>query len=492
MMARSLDDPASWWYFAAIHGRIKQTWAQVNTPPTVPAGPVPGDRSMWDQCQHGTWYFAPWHRGYLMALEVQLRADIVAAGGPGDWALPYWNYFHAPQMPKEFGIVTLPQSMPAGMGGQPNPLYVKDRFGPDGDGDIHITDARVNPNCLNAVTYKIAFGGSETTFAHRAGSGITGALENNPHNFIHGIIGGSDGSPWDDPTATGQPGLMSDPDSAALDPIFYMHHCAIDALWAYWNVGLGHANPTEPNWLNGPVPQFSMPWPQRPSWTYAPKDVTDIQRLDHTYDFLADPQTAVVPFATPTADAGPERLVERLDRLGVRRTGMGRPLAITEPRGTELLGASATNLPIRRDGLRTMVRLQTRVRDKLSESLSLNSLPALPDRVMLTLEGVKGTGGATALDVFVGAAVGGPADAHPERKAGDVALFGLRQASERDDKHGGAGLSFALDITDLVDALHLSHQLDAEALQVSVVPRRPLQNDGDLTVGRISVHRVTF
>ena len=46
----------------------------------------------WDQCQHGTWYFLPWHRGYLLALEVMLRKEIINEGGPENWSLPYWDF----------------------------------------------------------------------------------------------------------------------------------------------------------------------------------------------------------------------------------------------------------------------------------------------------------------------------------------------------------------------------------------------------------------
>ena len=38
---------------------------------------------------------------------------------------------------------------------------------------------------------------------------------------------------------------------AALDPIFYLHHCNIDRVWDDW-LGLGgnRANPTETAWLD--------------------------------------------------------------------------------------------------------------------------------------------------------------------------------------------------------------------------------------------------
>ena len=100
MQSRQLNDTSSWWFFAAIHGqRIGQSasfpdWTTLPSPPQVRTAPPPSqsDKDLyWDQCQHQTWYFAPWHRGYLLALEQQVRAAIISLGGPADWALPYWN-----------------------------------------------------------------------------------------------------------------------------------------------------------------------------------------------------------------------------------------------------------------------------------------------------------------------------------------------------------------------------------------------------------------
>ena len=77
MQARPLTDPTSWEYLAAVHGR----------------DPEGQDAEFWDQCQHQTWYFLPWHRGYLFWFEQIVQAAIdEIGGGPGDWALPYWNY----------------------------------------------------------------------------------------------------------------------------------------------------------------------------------------------------------------------------------------------------------------------------------------------------------------------------------------------------------------------------------------------------------------
>src|SRR5579862_2300609 len=71
-------------------------WTNIPVPPVVPSTPLP-TAAVSDQycnkCQHQSWYFAPWHRGYLLSLEAQIRADVIKLGGPSTWALPYWGYF---------------------------------------------------------------------------------------------------------------------------------------------------------------------------------------------------------------------------------------------------------------------------------------------------------------------------------------------------------------------------------------------------------------
>src|SRR6185295_18468876 len=109
MQSLGLDNPNSWWFFGAIHGEYVNPnnpwyttppafpdWSFIPAPPQVPTTPLPSQSLQdlyWDQCQHQSWYFTPWHRGYLIALEAQVRAAIVSLGGPSDFAMPYWNYF---------------------------------------------------------------------------------------------------------------------------------------------------------------------------------------------------------------------------------------------------------------------------------------------------------------------------------------------------------------------------------------------------------------
>src|SRR6267142_100444 len=109
MQERPLEDPTSWRFQAAVHG-------------LEPEGQRPG---VWDQCQHQTWYFLPWHRGYLHWFEQIVQGAITQLGGPSAWALPYWNYSDASRadarvLPPAFRALKLPD-------GTANPLFVAQR-----------------------------------------------------------------------------------------------------------------------------------------------------------------------------------------------------------------------------------------------------------------------------------------------------------------------------------------------------------------------------
>ena len=500
MQARQLSDSSSWWFFAAMHGEYvtpqnttdasDPLWKNIAGPPAVPTTPLPAasvSSQFWDACQHQSWFFFPWHRGYLIALEAQIRADVIKLGGPSNWALPYWNYFgsgNAFNIPPAFTQQKLPD-------GSANPLFVKARFGPNGNGNIFIptaagiaahpgdpnfTQGTVTQNSMSndvftgndANTPPPGFGGPSTGFTH--GGGTNGNTESNPHNLVHVYVGG-------------QNGLMTDPGTAGLDPIFYLHHANIDRMWAVWNQNSANTNPTDPNWLNGPTaagdPKFVMPMPGGSSWTFTSQQVSKLSQLNYTYDTV------------PTPAVAPAVLAQRLARLGAtaaaKRVKEG--ASVTTGRKLELLGASQPGLAIKGSGASTSVKLDSGVRRKVSASLAKPSESAPPDRVFLNLDNVRGTNDATVLGVYINLPKGAKPGDHPELLAGTVGLFGLRRASKKDGKHGGQGLTFVLEITSIVDALHLKNALDTNSLQVSIVPYRAVPDQAQITVGRVSIYR---
>jgi hypothetical protein len=222
------SDPRSWSYQAAMHGSY-----------VTPAKPN------WNQCQHATWFFLPWHRMYIYWLERIVRSIVVQQGGPADWALPYWNYSRgapANALPPAFRAARLPD-------GTANPLFTGQRR-PAVDTGSPLSARTASFAAAFRLTRFSAnaplpsFGGPPTGFTHHGR--VFGQLEMQPHNIVHDAVGGQVGS------ACGA-GLMSDPDCAAQDPIFYLHHSNIDRLWSRWlDAGAGRANPADRAWLDQP------------------------------------------------------------------------------------------------------------------------------------------------------------------------------------------------------------------------------------------------
>jgi tyrosinase len=153
------------------------------------------------------------------------------------------------------------------------------------------------------------------------------------------------------------------------------------------------------------------------------------------------------------------------------------------------MGASSNVVEVKGSAVQTSVKLDSAVRNKLSVSLVAPTEAAPPDRVFLTLENIRGTQNAPVLAVYLNLPAGANAIDHPELLAGSIGLFGLRGASAPNPRHGGQGLSFTLEITKIMDALHLEDKLNQDSLQVTIVPSRPLPEQTPITIGRISIYR---
>jgi tyrosinase len=463
MKAKKLAEPTSWRFYAAIHGLDQPLWkffGYLKSSETMPSNTLV--KRFWKQCQHGSWYFLPWHRGYLLAFEANIQAAVKALGGPNDWALPYWNYFKPNQfkLPPAFAS----PDWPDGTGN--NPLFVPQRHGPNSDGNVFVPVEAVNLDALMESDYtgvasggSPGFGGVDTGFEH--GGQVHGGIESQPHDWVHGLIGGGD------PNNPQIPGLMSDPDTAGLDPIFWLHHCNIDRLWEVWRQSdAAHLDPTEGRWINGPGSigerTFSMPMPGNATLDYTPGDMADLGALDYEYDDLTPAGAAVPPLEGRVLPARPE--------------GMA---IVPQEKNVELVGANSGALRIAGSETQTAVQLDSGVRQKVSASLNtaLES-NAQPDRVFLNLEHVRGLADATALQVYVG-----------DQLAGSIALFGVRKATAPEGEHAGEGLTFVLEITKIVDALHLNNALDVDALNVRIVAVRPVPDEAQISIGRISVFR---
>jgi tyrosinase len=471
MKAKALADRTSWRFYAAIHGMNPELWALAGYLSGDALPPSADITTFWEQCQHGSWYFLPWHRGYLLAFEKCVRAEVVKLGGPSDWALPYWNYFKPGQdaLPLAFSTPDWPD------GTGDNPLFEARRFGPDGDGNVFVPLSDVNLNAMAEDDFtgvpiggSPGFGGVDTGFAH--GGRVHGLLETQPHDWVHGLVGGGDG------VDQRRPGLMSHPGSAALDPIFWLHHANTDRLWQVWRENpVTNVDPTEANWLSGPASTgdraFVLPLPDGTTWVYAPAQMASLAALEYAYDDLS-------PALAPTP------LKMRVAKL--RGTEVDGAAPVKSQKSVELVGAS-TEVQVRGAEVRAAVKLEPQAKRKVVASLKAAAVAAPPDRVFLNLENVRGDSDTVAFRVYVGLPDGAaPDQAH---LAGSIALFGVGKASTMADGHGGSGLTFVLEITQIIDKLHLENALDAGTLSVRLVPVRPVANDTNTSIGRIGIFR---
>jgi tyrosinase len=279
---------------------------------------------------------------------------------------------------------------------------------------------------------------------------------------------------------------MGDPGLAALDPIFYLHHANIDRMWAGWNQVLGNSNPSDTNWLNGPAAcgdaVFVMPMAGSGSWVYTPSEVNSLSQLNYEYESYA---------SLPKCPPAHVQLSGRLKKLGAAAAAeaVEAGAQVNEGQRAELVGASENAIDVKGAGVRAAVTLKREVRRKIIASLAAPQAATPPDRVFLHLENVRGTQNAPVLAIYINLPPDANPSDHPDQLAGSVGLFGLRSASSPGDRHGGQGLSFTIEITRIVDSLHLENQLDQDSLNVTVVPSVPLPDQAPITIGRISIYR---
>src|SRR5277367_4972841 len=482
MQSKPLADSLSWRFFAAIHGFDPDSWGEFGYYDAKHDSlPATTDLDLyWGQCWHGSWYFLPWHRGYLIAFEAAVRAQIVALNGPADWTLPYWNYFASGQqaIPPAFASTTCPD-------GGANPLYVTARYGRNSDGVVVIPlddpdfdislDALDDPVFAGSADGGVqGFGGADTGATHSGGT-PHGHLESDPHDLIHVLIGGID-----------KPGVMSSPVTAGLDPIFWLHHANIDRLWEVWRRNPPtHTDPTDASWLKGPAPAggpaFVMPLAatttgQGPTnWSYTPAQMSDLGSLNYGYDDYEDDGTTQRSRRPMRARPTPDR-----------RRARGRELAMpesTSPGEAKLIGATRGSMNIIGRESTTSLHLtspdvpprgQLRARSAEAEPQ--------PERVYLNLENITAARDGAILRVYVG----GPGGVD-EQVAGSVALFGAAPQTRTGGGTANDGLTAILDITDLVQDLNPSEN-ELNELSIRVVPVAQLDADSDVKIGRLSLY----
>jgi tyrosinase len=453
----SFPEPRSWRHLAEAHGTVID-------PRQWPPG------AKWDECEHGSWHFLPWHRIYLIHFERIVRDEIVRLGGPENWALPYWDYSDGISRPQ---VTTLPPAFRDPLMKDrktPNPLRVEQR------------GTRINDGApLSQWTVDIAQAFRETTFAGSrmtAGFGgqrapakthrlqpVAGRLESLPHNMVHREVGGATITP---------PGLMALPSTAAQDPIFWLHHANIDRLWEAWL----RARPTNIN------PKDDADW-MSVSFSFGAGDAITTFSTSDVLDPRRIPGLRGLPYRysdmpeTPT----PEAMAERPDEIPPH-------IGEDETRPPELVGASSGPVPIGSQPTTARVDI-TAATGPLARATSEIQTPPAEARVYLRLENITATVvGTSGIRVYVNIPSGARPDDFPDRHAGTFGTFGLEAASRRDANHSGSGFDQTFEITHIVRALSAAGSWDPNKLQVAFIPVPDANGQlgrGDMQVGRVSL-----
>jgi tyrosinase len=425
------SDPRSWRFQGAIHGS--------DGPP--PAGSPPDAANSWAMCQHEGWFFLPWHRMYILWFERIVRSIVISQGGPSDWALPYWNWQgNGGVLPRAFREPNLPASA----GGGANPLFVVDRDPNLNNGTVGLDPAVTNSSIAaglisftSAPGVPTGFGGDDTAGPSHFNAGLAGEIEQQPHNQVHNFVSG----------------LMADGNTAALDPIFWLHHAMIDRLWSRWLVsGGGRANPAASGFLDQ---SFSFYDENGAQVTQQVRDVLSTTTLGYRYD--DDPPPASVPL-TAVVPGLADRARE-VALAAVSHAGEPEELGASGP---VQLGVEAASTPI-----------------DLSQGPALEAgLLASPDSgpsaVTLLVDDIAVTDPQTPpYEVYLNVpdvTDGGEHDS--PHFVGFLEFFGATH-SHGGEEAGGARRAF--DITTLVHKLEQEGRWDPRRVEVTFVPARGLR-----------------
>ncbi len=439
MQALPDTNPRSWAYQAAIHGR---------------AGVVPPRGAPWNECQHATWYFLPWHRMYLYQFERIVRSFVDAAGGPTDWTLPFWDYSRgAPgnALPPAFRQARMPDN-------SANPLLVSRRRASVNAGTampaaVVRTDTALARTFFTNAGAATGFGGPQTGFAHQGPA--FGEVEALPHGPVHVQVGGNGG-------------LMTDPDLAALDPIFWLHHSNIDRLWDVWRrQRAANVNPTTQTWLSR---SFRLRDAAGASVTMRVRDVLDdVAQLDYTYEGLPAPPRAPAPGGRIglTVSAPPSRKKPVMVGRNERGLALG-------PSG------GSTEVPV----------------GPLPRRRGRAGLQAEKPRMHLDLADIEGTKNpGVVYGVYLNLPAGAAGDERDDHLAGVVSFFGIEQAGTAEAAPTGRDahpIRYSFDVTDTVDRLQAKGVWDPSRLTVDLLPvegSEPEDDaDAEIRVGSVSLY----
>lgn len=220
------------------------------------------------QAQHGNALFLPWHR-----LQVAHMERIIGRlTGHLTFAMPYWDW-------------QAERFLPTWVTRANSPLYEAQRA--PGVATLDFAAARWAASRNGARLSQDSF----ATFAGRLPNGA-GSLETYGHNLIHTLVGG----------------LMSRVETAAADPVFWLHHCNVDRAWATWHQRTGGVYPAD--FRQARLGGFVGPQGEN-TGTWLAGNIVEPRSLGYRYDQLYPFQVFLTRQAAPAEGARTSTLTLR-------------------------------------------------------------------------------------------------------------------------------------------------------------------------------------
>jgi tyrosinase len=432
MKALPSTNPLNWNAWANIHG----------IGPTPPTGSNP----LWNTCQHGHWWFLPWHRMYLLFFERIIRK----LSNTPTFSLPYWDYTASTTQGNAYPARALPLIFRTPTVN--NALFITQRGNSLNDvpplstksmplSAVGTATALGTPNFTSPTGSSNNFGSQQVT-APNHGASPHGNFESSPHDSVHGAIGG----------------FMGSFGTAARDPIFWLHHCNIDRLWNVWlTMGGGRSDPKNFTWCNQLFSFFDENGRQ------ISMRVRDVINAASQLNYRYAGEPAPVAQSCPTAAA----IDSGVTVINVPQ----RTIAAQEQATT--LGATPTTVPIRVPATSTRARMRAIASDAAKT-------------LVLRIEGIHVDAQPGVIyEVYVGLPAGENATSTHASFVGVLSTFGAEHA-------GAEGHTVAFPI-DKAAARALAGAGDN--VSVTFVPRgsfvgereQPVQLQGRVTFSRVRV-----
>ncbi|MGH8614077.1 MAG: tyrosinase family protein [Gammaproteobacteria bacterium] len=379
---------------------------------------IHGDCDRFTKCQHGNWYFAPWHRSFIYYFEELVRFY----SKDESFALPYWDWSRTHSVPGSFygsgnpldddvSIRDICRGAPTAGRGR----AAGDQFS---QADL---DTFVGPAVINGIQ-------QNPDFATYGGANPgAGALERTPHNFIHRWVGGTK---FSNMVQTFSP----------LDPIFWMHHCNIDRLYSNWLARSKHNPPPEAAWQKKSFNDFYDRNGNQAGSQFTCGMTVDSTVMGYVYDQALD-----LPMALAAAGA--------------------RARVPTTPKVLETL--AATEAKVSAGVLSFLAKAPTRNSRQL-----MNAAVSGAERyvVRLRIEGVKTPARQnTGVHVFIGSGI---TPETPISAPGYVGSFTFFDGERTEGGHDHASRTVLLDATEALQELYGDTSLpEGQNLTVSIVTR---------------------